>query len=78
MWHRKYGRWWMVQGAWDGWLSFGFHIDFRHRRRGDGSSYGPYVDLHLGVVIISLGWQPVYAGEIDLKTSVALARELGS
>jgi hypothetical protein len=76
MWHRRYGRWWMLQWAFDGWLSFGVHFDFRHRRR-SGFSYGPYIDFHLGVLIVSLGWQPVYAGEIDLKTSVAIQRELG-
>jgi hypothetical protein len=77
MWHRRYGKWWMVQGAWDGWFSLGIHIDFRHRRRGDGLAYGPYGDLHLGWVIVSLGLNPVYAGEIELKTSVAIGRELG-
>lgn len=75
MWHRYYGKWWMVQWAFDGWISFGIHIDFRHRKR--GFTYGPYVDLHLGMIILSLGWHPVYAGELDLKTSVAIARELG-
>lgn len=67
----------MVQWALDGWLSLGVHIDFRHRKRGDGLIYGPYVDLHFGVVILSLGLHPIYAGEIDLKTSVAIERELG-
>lgn len=77
MWHRRYGNWWMVQWALDGWLSFGVHLDFRHRRRGDGLTYGPYIDLHLGVVILSLGLRPIYAGEIDLRNSVAINMELG-
>jgi hypothetical protein len=67
----------MVQWAWDGWFSLGIHIDFRHRKRGDGLAYGPYVDFHFGWVIVSLGLNPVYAGEIELKTSVAIGRELG-
>jgi hypothetical protein len=76
VWNRRYGNWWMVQWAWDGWFSLGIHMDFRHRRRAE-FSYGPYVDLHLGVLILSLGWRPVYAGELDLHTSVAINRELG-
>jgi len=67
----------MTQWELDGWFSLGIHIDFRHRHRGDGLHYGPYVDLHLGFFILSLGLNPVYAGEIDLKTSVAINRELG-
>jgi hypothetical protein len=35
------------------------------------------VDFHLGFVIVSLGWNPVYAGEIELRNSVAINRELG-
>jgi hypothetical protein len=77
MWHRRYGKWWMLQWELDGWLSLGIHLDFRHRHRGDGLAYGPYVDFHLGFVIVSLGLNPVYAGEIDLRTSVAINRELG-
>lgn len=73
-WWRCYGDWWMLQGACAGWLSFGLHLDFRRRQRGDGLSYGPYLDLHLGCLILSLGWRPVYAGEIELHTSTAIWR----
>ena len=76
-WHRHYGNWWMIQWAIDGWLSFGVHIDFRHRNPSGQHSYGPYIDFHLGVLILSLGWRPVYAGDIDLRNSTAIARELG-
>ena len=68
----------MVQWAYDGWISFGIHIDFRRRKRGDGFTYGPYVDIHFLFWILSLGNNPVYAGEIELVTSVAIARERGS
>jgi hypothetical protein len=67
----------MTQWQLDWWFSLGLHIDFRHRRRGDGLTYGPYVDFHLGFVIVSLGWNPVYAGEVELRNSVAINRELG-
>lgn len=76
-WHRHNGDWWMVQWAVDGWLSFGIHLEFRHRTRGDGLTYGPYVDVHLGVVILSFGWHPLYAGDLDLHKSTAISRELG-
>jgi hypothetical protein len=65
----------MVQWAWDGWVSLGFHFDFKHRRR--THSYGPYIDLHLGCLILSLGNNPVFAGDIELRNSVAIARERG-
>jgi hypothetical protein len=34
-----------------------------------GVRYGPYVDLHVGPVIASVGRNPIYAGEIDLLQS---------
>jgi hypothetical protein len=77
VWHRHYGKWWMVQWAFDGWLSFGVHLDFRHRKRGDGTYYGPYIDIHFLCFVFSLGWLPIYAGDIDLHVSTAIARELG-
>ncbi len=69
---------WLRGLPFDGWIDFGgVHVDFRHRRGPAGKTYGPYIDLHLGVLILSLGWHPVYAGDLDLRTSVAIARELG-
>lgn len=69
---------WLRHLPFDGWIDLGgIHLELRHRHRGDGLTYGPYVDLHLGLVVVSLGLNPIYAGEIDLKTSVAIARELG-
>lgn len=70
-WHLYYGPWWMIQFQWDRWISVGLHVDFRRRIRSlDGKAYGPYVDLHLLCIIISLGWNPAYSGELDLKASV--------
>ena len=74
-WHRAYGTWWMVTFAWAGWLSLGLHIDFCHHRRTPGKAYGPYIDLHLGVVVVSLGYRPIYAGEVELRSPFALMRE---
>lgn len=67
----RHGRCWMVQWCWDGWLSFGVHVDWTTRvRSSDGMRYGPYVDVHLGCVIVSVGRNPVYSGEIESRVSV--------
>jgi hypothetical protein len=70
-WHLTHGRWWMVQWQVDGWLSLGIHIDLRRRIDSDGHSYGPYIDFHLGFVILSLGYHPVYSGEMRKAVSVS-------
>ena len=67
----RYSRWWAVQWVLDGWFSLGIHIDFRHRRADSGRTYGPYLDLHLGVVVLSLGWQPIYSGDLERALSVS-------
>jgi hypothetical protein len=64
MWRCWYGRWWMVQLVLDGWVSLGVHLDFKHRRYSAGT-YGPYVDLHLGVLILSLGWHPYLSTDLE-------------
>ncbi len=61
----------MVQACWDGWISLGIHIDWRSRRTASGQRYGPYVDMHLLCVIVSIGVNPVYSGEIDTVSSVS-------
>lgn len=73
-WHMRHGPWWMIQWQWLGWLSVGVHVDFLHRRTADGLSYGPYVDLHLGLAVVSLGWHPLYAGSLDLQKSISMPR----
>ena len=70
-WHLKHGSWWMVQWSVDGWVSLGVHLDCRHRYRADGQCYGPYVDVHLGCVIISLGHHPQFSGELEKSVSVS-------
>jgi hypothetical protein len=64
-WNLRYGRWWMIQWQADGWFSLGLHLDFRRRRRADGIKYGPYLDVHLGWVIFSVGRNPAYSGDLD-------------
>jgi hypothetical protein len=48
-------------------VSLGVHVDSRRRRTGtEGLRYGPYVDLHLGRVVVSVGVNPIFAGDLDL------------
>lgn len=71
-WHIRYGSWWMVQWSFAGWLSFGVHIDFRRRVNSTlNVSYGPYIDMHLGMVILSIGHNPAYSGEIHRLVNIA-------
>lgn len=71
-WRCRYGSWWMVQVVVDGWFSLGIHLDFKHRHNAFGGSYGPYIDFHLGVVILSLGWHPYLSS--DLETCASYSR----
>lgn len=71
VWHLHYGRWWMVQWHFAGWISLGVHVDFCRRHDADGLSYGPYVDIHMGCFIFSLGNNPVRSGELRKSTSVS-------
>ena len=70
-WHCRYGNWWMVQIVFDGWVSIGIHIDYKHRKDTWGRTFGPYVDLHLGKIILSLGWHPYLATDLERVISVS-------
>ena len=61
----------MAQACFDGWVSLGIHIDLRRRATASCRRYGPYIDLHLGCLIVSLGRNPAYSGEIDAAASVS-------
>lgn len=66
----RYGSWWAVQWSTDWFFSLGIHINIKRRITNGGVRFGPYVDLHLICAVISLGVNPIYAGEEHLKTSV--------
>lgn len=73
-WAIRYGRWWMVQVALDGTVSLGIHID-PLRRRAIDATYGPYLDMHVGPVVLSIGNRPAWAGELhNVKSSVSIMR----
>lgn len=69
-WEMRSGSWWMWQWTWteysgikvpfSGWLSVGVHVDLKRRFQQD-IGYGPYIDLHLGIAILSLGRNPKYS-----------------
>lgn len=74
-WNIRYGACWMLQWQANWWLSFGVHVDPKRRRVSGGpfagKSYGPYLDLHLGVLIVSLGWRPYLSGELVNESGIA-------
>jgi len=70
-WNLHHGSWWMVQWTFDWWVSFGIHLDLKHRVRADKQSYGPYIDIHLFCFILSLGYHPYISGEIEKSISVS-------
>lgn len=61
-WNIRYGKYWMVQWCFNGWVSLGVHIDFNCRTAEKTKErYGPYVDFHVGPAIFSLGLRPYYS-----------------
>lgn len=59
-WGIHHGRWWLLQWSLDGTLSFGIHLD-PCCRISDTGRYGPYIDLHFGPAVLSLGYRPARA-----------------
>lgn len=68
-WYMIWGRWWLVYWTLDLTFSLGVHVEPHCRpynlKTGEHSSYGPYVDIHLPMFVISLGNNPVYMEAID-------------
>lgn len=70
-WNLRHGRWWLLQWSLNWWLSLGIHLDLKQRKDCRGRPYGPYVDLHLGCVILSIGRNPAYSGELERVISTS-------
>ncbi len=70
-WGIRFGSWWAVQWRFDGCLSLGIHVEFRVNIKGDGGTFGPYVDLHFLNVILSLGNNPAYSTDLERVISVS-------
>jgi len=67
-WFLAWGPWWSVYWSFDHTFSLGVHIEPRKRPRGcEPFSYGPYIDIHLPMLCVSLGNNPVYAGSLDAQ-----------
>jgi hypothetical protein len=66
----RWGRWWAIQAAGSiGPVNLGIHGELRVRSTNAGTRYGPYLDVHLPFCVVSVGRNPIYAGEIDLLQS---------
>lgn len=67
-----WGRWWAVQIERNiGPVNLGVHGELRRRPLNDGRCYGPYLDVHLPFSVLSVGNNPIWAGELDLIRSYA-------
>lgn len=64
-WGVYFGRWWMVQYALDGTLSFGVHLDPK-RRVADEGTFGPYLEIHFLCFAFSIGNNPAGAWNYTL------------
>lgn len=71
MWGIRYGRWWALQWRFDHCYSFGVHIDLMRRPHAIVGSFGPYIDFHLLVIILSIGNNPAHSGELERCISVS-------
>lgn len=67
MWHIHHGKWWMIQWQLDWWLSLGVHIDLKRRTHAQlGVPFGPYIDLHVGPFLLSVGRNCYFAHDPDV------------
>jgi len=66
----RYGSWWAAQWGRER-LELGVHVEPRRRVTNTGVRYGPYLDLHLPGVTVSVGVNPIYAGELQLRSSLS-------
>jgi hypothetical protein len=63
----KWGSWWAIQT--NSGLSLGIHLEPRSHMCSSGTRYGPYVDFHILCFVVSVGRNPIYAGEFHLLRS---------
>ncbi len=74
-WCLAWGRWWSVYWSLERLFSLGVHVEYRRRpcnlRTGEHLMFGPYVDIHLPTLCISLGNNPAYVGSLDAQRQFA-------
>lgn len=68
-WWHKYGSWWAIQYGLER-IEIGVHVEPFTKVTNSGVKYGPYIDIHLPFVTLSFGRNPIYAGELHLKTAI--------
>jgi hypothetical protein len=67
-WYLAWGRYWAIVFALDRTFSLGIHVEPRRRERGaEPYHYGPYVDIHLPMLTISFGNNPVYVSSLEAQ-----------
>lgn len=59
----------MIQWTFNGTLSLGVHID-PLTRVSDSGPFGPYIDIHLGPVVVSLGNHPARASGLVVEKGI--------
>jgi len=61
IWYVYHNKFWMIQFAIDGWISFGIHLDFKRRKDAkSGQRYGPFAEIHFLFFIFSIGINPYF------------------
>lgn len=59
----RYGSWWCIHYALDRTFALGIYVQPWQGMTGSGLPYGPYIDVHLPMLILSVGVNPVYAND---------------
>lgn len=72
-WYAWWGPEWAIQIDFARPFAFGFHVEPRTQRTAEGVTFGPYADLHLPFVVLSVGRNPIHAGDLDRALSYAKA-----
>ncbi len=70
-WGIRYGAWWAIQWRLDGCLSLGVHVEPISRPHSVVGRFGPYLDLHLLVLTVSVGRNPAYSGDLERALSIS-------
>lgn len=62
----KFGSWWAIQYDGNRPIALGFHVELRRMPARPNMTYGPYIDIHVPYLIISIGRHPIYTYPDDM------------